>query len=112
MPFEDMDMERVTLVRRKAIEKSIRTITLGELKELGDELFPFIDHPWRQKYFDFLVENAGATYHYAVTSDHIHIIYCEERERGMWFVPGHGMGVMQAKSLAILKEIVGAHHHA
>jgi len=106
MPFETINMEEITEARRKAIAKSIRTISAEELKGLGEQLFPLMDNPWREKFFGFITENAGATFHHATTHDHVQIIYCHAKEKGMWFVPGTGMGPMQPKGLGILKQIV------
>ena len=106
MPFETINMEEITEARRKAIAASIRTISVEELKTLGERLFPFIDDPWREKFFDFISENSGATFHHATTHDGVQIIYCHGKEKGMWFMPGVGMGPMQPKGLAAFKQIV------
>ncbi len=106
MPFETINMEEITEARRKAIAGSIRTISAEELKALGEQLFPHMDNPWREKFFGFITENAGATFHHATTHDHVQIIYCPTKDKGMWFVPGTGMGPMQPKGLGLLKQIV------
>jgi hypothetical protein len=106
MPFDTINMEEITEARRKAIAGSIRTTSVEELKALGEQLFPLIDHPWREKFFGFITENAGATFYHATTHDYVQIIYCHDKSKGMWFVPGSGMGPMQPKGLATLKEIV------
>jgi hypothetical protein len=103
---DNLNMDEVTEGRRKAIAESIQPIGVEELKALGEGLFPYVDHPWRDKFFSFLDENAGATFHHATTDDQVHVIYCRAKERGMWFKPGSGMGPMQPKGLAILKGIV------
>ena len=108
MPFDTFDMEEITEGRRKAIAASIRTISIEELKALGERLFPGADHPWREKYFGFLNENASATFYHATTHDSVQIIYCHGKDKGMWFLPGTGMGPMQPKGLGILKQIVEA----
>ena len=108
MTFET-NMEEITEARRKAIAKSIRTINAEELETLGEQLFPHVDNPWRERFFGFISENAGATFHRATTHDDIQIIYCSTNNKGMWFVPGSGMGPMQAKGLRILKQIVEGH---
>src|SRR5436305_12375027 len=69
MPFEKFDLENLDKERRKAIAKSIRTISVEELKKLGEEIFHYADDPWRETFFRFIAENAGATFHHAVTSD-------------------------------------------
>jgi hypothetical protein len=110
MASDNLNMEELTEERRRAIEASIRVISVDELKQLGAELFPYLDHPFRGKYDTFIEENAGATFHHAATHDHVHIIYCSTKDKGMWFLPGSGMGPLQAKGLKILKEIVKGKH--
>jgi hypothetical protein len=99
-------MDDLTEARRKSIAATIKTIEIEELKKLCEGLFPSFDHPWRENVFNFLNENSGATFHHALTNDHVHVIYCHSKERGMWFLPGSGMGPLQSKGLKILKEIV------
>ena len=41
-----------------------------------------------------------------MTNDHVHVIYCGAKQIGMWFLPGSGMGPLQAKGLKILQDIV------
>ena len=108
MPFDTINMEEITEGRRKAIAASIRTISVEELKALGEKLFPGVDHPWREKFFGFITENAGTTFYHAVTHDGVQITYCHDKNKGLWFVPGTGMGPMQTKGLSILKQIVEA----
>ena len=103
---ENLNMDDITEARRKAISDSIHPISVEELKSLGEGLFPSIDHPWREKFFNFIAENPSAIFHHATTHDHIHIIYCQGADKGMWFMPGSGMGPLQAKGLGILKAIV------
>lgn len=105
MPSE-LNLDDITAARRKSIAETIKTIEIEELKKLCEGLFPYIDHPWRESVFNFLSENSGATFHHALTNDHVHVIYCPSKDRGMWFLPGSGMGPLQPKGLKILKEIV------
>ena len=106
MPFDTVNLDEITEARRKAIKESIRPISIEELKALGEQLFPFVGDAWRDKYFAFLEENRGATFHHATAHDGVQIIYCNAQDKGMWFLPGTGMGPMQPKGLAILKQIV------
>jgi len=41
------------------------------------------DDPWREAFFRFIAENPGATFHHAVTSDGINIVYCRDKDKGM-----------------------------
>ena len=106
MPFDTVNMEEITKTRRKAIAESIRTISVEELKALGERLFPLAGDPWREKFFAFITENAGATFHHAIAHDGVQIIYCPSKDKGMWFMPGIGMGPMQPTGRGILKQIV------
>jgi len=110
MSLDNLNMEELTDERRKAITESIDTVSVEKLKELGEELFPYHDHPWRETYYNFLAENAGATFYHATTQDRVHIVYCHAKEKGMWFIPGSGMGPLQEKGLKILKKIVEGKH--
>lgn len=105
MSTDNLTMDEITEARRQALATSIRTIGVEELKALGEGLFVYHDHPWRQKFFDFLAENSGETFHYGSTQDRVHIIYCDAKDKGMWFMPGSGMGPLQAKGLAIMKQL-------
>jgi hypothetical protein len=110
MPSENLQLDEITKERRNSIEDTIDTIGVEELKALGEGLFPYIDHPWREKFFTFITENAGSTFYHGTTHDRIHVIYCHAKDNGMWFLPGSGMGPLQPKSLRILKEIVEGLH--
>ena len=106
MEPENLDIEQITEDRRKAIEKNIEVISSEDLRSLGEKLFPFLDHPWRQTFFDFIEENAGETFYHGTTHDAVEIIYCPARERGLWFTRERGMGPLQARGIEIIKEII------
>src|SRR5438045_1439597 len=110
MLFEKFDLESLNKERRKAIANSIRPIDIKELKKLGGEIFHYADDPWRETFFQFLVENSGSTFHHAVTSDGVNIIYCRDKDKGMWFLPGSGMGPLQAKGRQIMTEMIAGGH--
>ena len=101
-----LDIDKITEERAKAIQQSLKPITNEELKALGAELFPLQDNPWREKYFHFIEENAGETFYHAKTNYRVQIIYCRAKEQGMWFMPGTGMGPLQAKGLKVLKDAI------
>lgn len=106
MAFDTVNLAEITEGRQKSLAQSIRTISLEELKALGDRLFPFVDHPWRDKFFAFLTENAGATFYHAIAHDGVQVVYCPTKDKGIWFMPGVGNGPMQEKGRAIMKKIV------
>ena len=110
MPLEIFDLENLDKERRKAVAKSIRTISVDELKKLGGEMFRYADDPWRETFFRFIAENSGATFHHAVASDGVNIIYCRDQDKGMWFLRGSGMGPLQATGRKIMKEMIAGAH--
>lgn len=106
MPYENLDIATINEARRNALKQSIRTVDLQSLKTLGETLFPTLDNPWRELYFQFLKDNSGSTFYRAATNDGYEIIYCHAKANGMWFVSGGGMGPLQTKGLKIMKELV------
>ena len=106
MPFEKFDLENLDKERRKALAQSIRTISVEELKELGNQIFRYADDPWREAFFGFIAENPGATFHHAVMSDGVTIIYCRDKDKGIWFLPGSGLGPLQATGRKAMSEII------
>ena len=110
MPFEKFDLENLDKDRRKAIAKSLRTISVEELKRLGGEMFRYADDPWRETFFRFIIENQSATFHHAVTSDGVNVLYCRDQNKGMWFLPGSGMGPLQESGRKIMREMIAGAH--
>lgn len=100
------DVNQLMEERRKAVAESIHPVTYEELKVLGEKLFPFTDHPWRQAYFEFLEQHRTERFHHGTTQDRIDVIYCQDQNRGLWYMKGGGVGLLQEGSLKILKEIV------
>jgi DNA topoisomerase IB len=47
MPFDKFDFETLSKERRKAIAKSVRSISVEELKKMGEELFKYADDDGR-----------------------------------------------------------------
>lgn len=100
------DLDALNDSRRKAIFASIRPVTLDELRALGERLFPFLDHPWRDQYFGFLKEHPDSDYFHASTADGVDIVYCRQHHRGIWYIAGSGVGIMRESGLKALSEIV------
>ena len=48
MPFEKFDLGNLDKERRKAIANSIRTVSVEELKAIGEQIFRYADDPWRE----------------------------------------------------------------
>jgi hypothetical protein len=107
MPFETFDLASLNKERRKAIAQTIRTVSAEELKKIGNEIFHFAEDPWRDAFFKFIEENPGATFHHAITSDGVNLIYCRNKDKGMWFLPGSGMGPLQERGRKVMQEMIG-----
>jgi hypothetical protein len=110
MPFDKFDFDELTKERRESIAKTVRTASVDELKKLGDQIFPYVEDPWREAFFGFIAQNPGATFHYAITSDGVHIVYCREKDKGIWFIPGTGKGPLQARGRQTMRQIIEKHH--
>lgn len=106
MQDEVTDIEEVMESRRHAVEESLHTISAAELKALTDELFPYVDHPWLEKFEAVVNDPASGTFHHAMADDRVHVLYCHDKEIGLWFIRGIGKGPLQPEHLAIMKEIV------
>jgi len=106
MQRENLDMDSITQGRRKAIAASIETISNVRIKAIGEELFPYSGDPIREKFFQFVAENAGCTFHRADASEDIQILYCHDKNQGIWFIPHTGFGPLPANGLDMLKQIV------
>src|SRR5437764_430472 len=104
--MERLDFENLTKERRKSLARTIHVISVAEMKTLGDELFKYVDDPWRDAYFRFIAENAGVSFHHAVTSDGVHLLYCKDKDKGIWFLPGHGKGPLQENGRRTMKELI------
>src|SRR6516225_4209223 len=78
MPFEKFDLQNRDKERRKAIAKSIRIISVEELKKLGEEIFDEPDRPWRQAFLDFIAEHPGATFYHASAGEGVIFIYSRD----------------------------------
>jgi len=106
MQRENLDINEITENRRKSLAQTLQVVDLQKVKAIGEELFPYQGDPWREKFFGFLDEHSGATFHHGTTSDGVQFLYCHDKNRGIWFMPHVGMGPLQARGLGIMKEIV------
>jgi hypothetical protein len=109
METENLDLESIMKERRKAIEQSLRRLSHQELTSIGETLFEKSpSHPWKAAFDQFLQENPYGTFYHAITNDKFQVIYCPEKEKGIWYLPGSGKGIMQPKGLKVMREILAA----
>src|SRR5436305_13150276 len=108
MPFEKFeDAEAIDEERRKAIAKSIRTISVQELKKLGEEIFDEPDRPWRQTFLSLIAENPGATFYHASAGEGVIFLYSRDNDKDLWYLPGSGTGALSEGGRQIMKEAIG-----
>ena len=111
MPFEKFeDAEAIDNERRKAIAKSIRVISVEELKKLGEEIFDDPGRPWRQTFLQLIAENPGATFYQADAGEGVIFLYCRDVDKGLWYLPGSGIGPLSEGGRRLMKEAIEAGH--
>ena len=111
MPFEKFeDVGAIDNERRKAIAKSIRIISVEELRKLGEEMFDDPDRPWRQKFLQFIAEHPAATFHHASAGEGVIFVYSRDGDKGLWYLPGSGLGPLSEGGRQLMKEAIAAGH--
>jgi hypothetical protein len=111
MPFEKFaDVETISSERRKAIAKSIRIISVEELKKLGEEIFDSPDRPWRETFLRLVEESPGATFHHASAGEGVIFLYIRDQDRGLWYLPGSGIGPLSVAGRQLMKEAIDEGH--
>lgn len=109
MSYDDDWPDNTWENRRLMIKKTIRPVSLAELKQLGEKRFLIVTDPWCVRYNEFLATHAEAKYYLADIPEKAEIIYCQDTGKGFWFLPdGKGMGFVQSKGLEIIKGVVDA----
>jgi hypothetical protein len=111
MPFDKfVDIDTISRERRKAITKSIRIISVEELKKLGEEIFDDPGRPWRQTFLQLIAENPGATFYQADAGEGVIFLYCRDVDKGLWYLPGSGIGPLSEGGRRLMKEAIEAGH--
>src|SRR6476620_12013283 len=83
MPFEKFEAaEAIDNERRKAIAKSIRIISVEELKKLGEEIFESPDRPWRETFLSVVTENPGGTFYHASAGAGVIVLSSRDNDNG------------------------------
>jgi hypothetical protein len=112
MPFDKFeDPDAVDKERRKAVAKSIRVISVDELKKLGEEIFDSPDRPWRETFLQFIAEHPGTTFHHADAGEGVIFLYSRDGDKGLWYLPGSGLGPLSEAGRRLMKEAIAAGPH-
>jgi hypothetical protein len=108
MPFDKFeDIDKIDDDRRKNVTKSIRTISIEELKKLAEEIFHSPDDPWKQTLLKLIAENPGATFYHADAGEGVMVLYSRDIDKGLWYLYGSGMGPLSAPARQMMKEAIG-----
>ena len=108
MPFDKFeDIDKIDDDRRKSVTKSIRTISIEELKKLAEEIFHSPDDPWKQTLLQLIAENPGATFYHADAGEGVMVLYSRDIDKGLWYFYGSGMGPLSAPARQMMKEAIG-----
>jgi hypothetical protein len=111
MPFEKFeDVDAIDKERSKAIVKSIRIISVEELKKLGEEIFDSPDRPWRETFLSLIAEHPGATFYHASAGQGVIFLYIRDQDKGLWYLPGSGIGPLSVAGRQLMKEAIAARH--
>jgi len=112
MPFEKFeDTGAIDNERRKAIAKSVRIISIEELKKLGDEIFDDPGRPWRQAFLQLMEENPGGTFYYADAGGGVMFLYSGDNDKGLWYLPGSGVGPLSEGGRKLMREAIATGRH-
>jgi hypothetical protein len=104
------DAEAIDNERRKTIAKSIRIISVEVLKKLGEEIFDEPDRPWRQTFLEFIAQHPGATFHHASAGEGVVFLYSRDGDKGLWYLPGSGIGPLSDGGGQLMNEAIAAGH--
>ena len=107
MPFDKfVDIETINKERRKAITKSIRIISVEELKKLGEEIFDSPDRPWRQTFLSLIAENLGGTFYHASAGGGVIFLYSRDNDKGLWYLRGSGVGPLSVAGRQLMRKAI------
>ena len=85
----------------------------GELvgEKLGEEIFDDPGRPWRQTFLQLIAENPGATFYQADAGEGVIFLYCRDVDKGLWYLPGSGIGPLSEGGRQLMKEAIAAGPH-
>jgi len=109
MPFDKfVDMETLSEERRKALQETLRSMTVAELREIVKELSDFEGDPSQENFVRVIEAHPEASFYRAVTQEGAIILYCPGENSGVWFLPGGGLGPLPEEAKRHMKEAIAA----
>jgi rhodanese-related sulfurtransferase len=108
MPFDKfLDIQTIMEARREAIQQSLRSVSIDELRKLAKEHEDeFVDDPWRDKMLRLIEERPQASFYHAVPQENVVVVYCRDEDFGLWILPGSGMGPLPEEAKRHMKEAI------
>ena len=109
MPFDKfVDMETLSEERRRAVQESLQSISVAELREIVKELSDFEGDPWQENFVRVIETHPQESFYRAVTQEGAIILYSPGEDTGVWFLPGSGMGPLPEQAKRHMKEAIAA----
>jgi hypothetical protein len=109
MPFDKfIDMETLSEERRRAVQESLESMPVTELRKVVKELSDFEGDPWQEKFLQVVETHPAESFYRAVTQEGAIILYCPGEDTGVWFLPGSGMGPLPEQAKRHMKEAIAA----
>ena len=107
MPFDKfVDIETLMEERRKAIQETLQSMTVAELREIVKELSDFEGDPSQENFLRLIGAHPQESFYRAVTKEGAIVVYCPSEDTGIWVLPGSGMGPLDETGKRHLKEAI------
>jgi hypothetical protein len=108
MPFDKfIDMKTLSEERRRAVQESLQSMTVADLRNVVKELSGFEGDPSQENFVRVIDAHPEASFYRAVTQEGAIILYCPGEDTGVWFLPGSGMGPLPEEAKQHVKEAIG-----
>jgi hypothetical protein len=109
MPFDKfVDMETLSEERRRAVQGSLQSLTIAELREIVKELSDFEGDPWQENFLRLIEAHPQESFYRAVSEEGPIALYCPGKDTGIWFLRGSGMGPLPEEAKRHMKEAMAA----
>jgi hypothetical protein len=108
MDHDAFDFNLLMQQRRAAAEESFALADPASLPALIERLFPAVDHPWRQRFEEFLAAHPDSPVAHGTTSDGVEFVYYPRENKGLWYHFENGVrsaGPIGERGLSALAEI-------
>jgi hypothetical protein len=107
MPFDKfVDIETLMEERRRAVQESLQSISVAELREIVKELSDFEGDPWQENFLRLIEAHPQESFYRAVTKEGAIVVYCPTEDTGIWVLPGSGMGPLPEQGKRHMKEAI------